>query len=141
MGITFKTNVSNHRPVKDVINKVVELQTQNTAIVLIEKDFNTNFPYYYNRKIFENVDPKKGIAHLDDQLQKINVFSPNQFNLLPNSAIQKFDQILFVDSGGSFSKAQNIIRDKVKNYFVSDEKHEFVGSLDVHVYKGKGLPW
>lgn len=66
--VTSKPNLDNQRPVKEVMNKIAELKTANTAVYFCPQHFIYNYAYYYNLSLFETPTEKDPYLKMTNSL-------------------------------------------------------------------------
>jgi ABC-type hemin transport system ATPase subunit len=66
---TFKPNLDNKRHVREAVQALKELKTDETSVIICSHDFVLNFAYYYDISLFKDVDQ---ITVYDRMISKLN---------------------------------------------------------------------
>jgi mannosyltransferase len=133
--VTSKPNLDNRRPVKEVMNKISELKTANTAVYFCPQHFIFNYAYYYNRSLFEQPTGKDPYLNMTNSLANDHIYGIHNFSEIDTTRLEK---IIYLDAGADFSSPGNGIYDFLNGNYTLKETHEFPEIFRVFVFEGKG---
>jgi uncharacterized membrane protein len=133
--VTSKPNLDNRRPVKEVMNKIAELKTANTAVYFCPQHFIFNYAYYHNRSLFEPPTGKDPYLNLTTSLANDHIYGIHNFSEIDTTRIKK---IIYLDAGADFSSPGNGIYDFLNSNYSLKETHEFPEIFRVFVFVEKG---
>jgi hypothetical protein len=133
--VTSKPNLDNRRPVKEVMNKISELKTANTAVYFCPQHFIFNYAYYHNRSLFETLTGKDPYLNMTTSLANDHIYGIHNFSEIDTTRLKK---IIYLDASADFSSPGNGIYDFLNNNYTLKETHEFPEIFRVFVFEGKG---
>ena len=131
---TVKPSISNKRNVRETINKLIELKTANTLVLVCPQHFVLNFAYYYDSKIFKNINVKNPYFNIENDLKIQNIFSIKNISEVN---FKEWDDIIYLDAGANFSFPNNNIIKKLNKSYILNGKHEFYQIFKIFDYKLK----
>jgi len=129
--VTFKPNLSNRRPVKEVIAKINELKTDHTTVVFCPSSFIFNYAYYEDRILFQKIDHSNPYLNMTRSLEGKNIFGINSSSELSEN---KSDRIIYLDAGADFSFPDNGILSYLEKNYIWEESHNFPEIFKIHCY-------
>ncbi len=133
--VTSKPNLDNRRPVKEVMNKISELKTANTAVYFCPQHFIFNYAYYHNRSLFETPTEKDPYLKMTTSLANDQIYGIHNFSEIDTTRLEK---IIYLDAGADFSSPGNGIYDFLNRNYTLKETHEFPEIFKVFVFEEKG---
>lgn len=128
---TFNAFVDNKREVRETIAKISELKGKNDMLIICPKHFVLNFTYYYDQKVFQDVDNEKVYDKMLSQLKKQNIYATNTVTNLSFSGI---DNIIYLDAAAQFSYPENHILDSLNKSYAIDSIYKFYEIFKVYSF-------
>lgn len=104
--VTVKPNKSNNRLERDAVQKVRELKTDQTLVVVAPYYFALNFSYYYDQRIFSNWNSEDIFKNMMADLKKENIVCVNSLRGVDYSSYEK---VIFLDVASNFAVPNNNI--------------------------------
>jgi mannosyltransferase len=115
MILTFTTNPDNKRHTSEAIAKVLELKTSNSVVYICPDYFDLNFAYYYDKKLFTNIDKDNLKGNLLKGLALNKIYPIIWWGQIDTSLIRKSDKVIYLDGAADFCYPGN----KLKTYLDS----------------------
>lgn len=132
--ITTKPNFSNKRDVKETIQKIKELKSPNTLLVVCPHHFILNFAYYYDINLFKDFNTENITQNIDQQLKSQSIYSINHIDEVD---YQKWNHIVFLDAAANFSYPDNNILTELNANYSLQSTYEFYEIFNVYEYSVK----
>jgi len=107
MGITLKLDQSNKRDVRQLIDKVKEIKTDNSIIYICPDHFDINFAYYYNQAYFKDIKQDEVKGNLLRNLEVERIFPINDYKNLQPALYPTADKVIYIDAAAEFSYPGN----------------------------------
>lgn len=132
--MTFNANVDNKRHVKETVNKIKEIQSTDTKIIICPDHFIYNFLYYYQPELFKNVDNQHPLASILKRLKEYNIFFLNNINEID---LENCERIIYLDAACQFSSADNNIFPTLEKDFEQKSTYQFYAIFNIFEFTKK----
>lgn len=133
--ITHVRNEPNNRDVKPMIEKIISLKTDGTAVILCPDYFNLNYAYYYDQSLFKNIGNESIEDGIVNRLENENVYGITHINQLNKEVISKCKKIIYLDAGADFMYPKNEINQVIATKFKHLDTFNFGDAFTLHVYE------
>lgn len=134
---TVKPNMTNKSNVKETVEKIKELKTNNTIVYFCPDWFELNFAYYYNIKYFKDYDDVNIKNKIYQYLHSENVFPINSYNQIDTNLIKFADKIIYLDASAEFGYPNNNIKKELNLNYPLKNQYKFYEEFSVFEYELK----
>lgn len=135
MGITLKLDLSNKRDVRQLIDKVKEIKTDNSIIYICPDHFDINFAYYYNQTYFKDIKQNEIKGNLTRNLENEKIFPVNNFKNLQPQLYGTADKVIYIDAAADFSYPGNEVYPSLYNALGEPIVHQIPEIFKVYEFK------
>lgn len=135
MGITLKLDISNKRDVRQLIDKVKEIKTDNSIIYICPDHFDINFAYYYNQAYFKDIKQDEIKGNLTRNLEADRIYPVNNFKNLQPALYPTADKIIYIDAAADFSYPGNEVYPHLHNALGDPIVHQIPEIFKVYEFK------
>jgi mannosyltransferase len=111
MVVTFTPHEDNKRKVKEVVQTINKLKTNESVIVICPEWLNLGFVYYYNQEYF------KDYKNLKKNLNKEGIFSINNINQIDTSLFAGASNVIYLEEWASLVDKENQILKHLRSRF------------------------
>lgn len=132
-AVTFRPDLDNKRHVKETIAKVAELKDDNTSVIICDHDFVLNFAYYYDQRLFTDVDEEKVYEKMKSKLAKQDIFAV--YGISPEMKLKP--KVVFLDAAADFSNPTNNILNTLKQNYNLKSTHHYETVFNVYEFELK----
>lgn len=130
---TFRPNLDNKRHVKETIQKVKALKDENTSVIICDHDFVLNFAYYYDPKLFADVDEATVYEKMKAKLAEEDIFAV--YGISPDMQLKP--KVIFLDAAADFSNPDNRILQTLDARYRLKARHHFETVFNVYEFELK----
>lgn len=116
---------TNKRDVKETIEKIKKLKTENSILYVSPQWFDLNFVYYYNQEWFQDIEQNTLNTKLHQHLNNDNIYFINEGNEIDLEELSKFTSILFLDAGSKSFNYNNQIIERIQQVGKLDNQYQF----------------
>ena len=131
---TTNPNGDNDRHVKETIAKIKELKNENTYVLVCPQSFVPNFVYYYDQKIFQDVDNQNEYKKLFDKLKNQNVYFINNINEV---SLNEANSVIYLDAAANFLFPNNNIFSTLNAKYNLNHTYKFYEIFIVYEFQNK----
>ncbi|MDR2009807.1 MAG: glycosyltransferase family 39 protein [Bacteroidales bacterium] len=131
---TSNPDITNKRNVEETVDKINELKTNNTLVIICPDHFVLNYSYYHDIDIFKIVDTEDIYRSASSALKKSDIYGIKNINEIDYS---KWDHIVYLDAAASFSHPDNNIVNTLDEKYNLDSYHEIYEIFKVYEYSSK----
>lgn len=132
-AVTFRPNLDNKRHVIETIDKVRALKDENTSVIICGRDFVLNFAYYYDPKLFRDVDQVGVYDKMIYEFSKRDIFAVYH---MPTDVILK-RKVIYLDAAADFSDPGNNILNTLNSAYTLKQVHHFETIFNVYEFELK----
>ena len=134
-AVTSRPDLSNKRPMREVVAKVKALKTEETSVIFCPGDFNFNFAYYYQRNLFTDISFDDPYKKLNDGLRSQKIWGVS--NVTDMAQLQT-KAVIYVDAGADFLFPDNGILPFLQENGRLIENHKFGEVFGVYLFQMEG---
>lgn len=130
MLISFKFNISNHRDIDRIAEKVKEIKANtNAEIYLCPPWTDLNFMYYYDNNLFSKP------YSFAQSLNKNGIFPIYNFEGLRNETLTKKKSLIYIDFNSTFVFPENTILNVLRKNYAKCDSFPFLSGFKVYHFK------
>jgi len=129
--VTFNPNMTNKRNVRETIAKTIELKNDSTKVIVSPITFIPNFVYYFDKKIFKDVDCVNVYNKIIKNLTLNNIYALNSMDTNLYSA----KKIIFVDAACSFGGIDNNIFNSLNGKYKLKNTYKYYEIFNVFEFE------
>jgi mannosyltransferase len=131
MAATFNPDADNKRRLHDAVNKVRELKTENSAVVICPSWLDKGFSYYYNPAFFKDYRNCRALLRSDC------VFPVNSAAELDSTLLDSMSRIIYFEEWSTLVDRDDLIRKLLMKNRRQSGKYNFYESFTVEVFSRK----
>ncbi len=131
--VTLNINGDNKRHVEATVNKIIELKTDNSLVLISPPDFALNFSYYYDIGIFMDYENTSNFTKIKSALSNDEIFAVYSLKGIDYSIK---DKVIFLDAKVD-QNVKNGIMEKLNKTHNLIDIHKYYEIFDIYEYKIK----
>ena len=135
--ITANPNLTNKRSIKELVNKVKSLKSENSMVYFCPDWFELNFAYYYNVKYFEDYNTTNLKENIHDYLKAEHIYPVKSSKQLDSSLTVDTETIIYVDASADYHYPDNQIKTKLNANFQMQDSINYNSLYNVYRYTKK----
>ncbi|MFI5171615.1 MAG: hypothetical protein ACHQFW_04450, partial [Chitinophagales bacterium] len=135
-GFTFNPRSDNERDILPALNKITELKTDKTVLIISPEYFMLNYTYYENRELFKDAGAHASFERMRIELNATNVFPTDHAEQNSDSIFfTEFPKIIYLDVSADFSAPGNNILPTIEKRYSLKGKYTFRKEITVYEFE------
>ena len=119
---TTSLNITNKRNVRETVQYVESLKQDSTMVIISPKHFVLNFAYYYDKRVFKNINTKEIYKNIQADFTKNHIYTTNAISELD---YKDYNHIVFLNAGADFSFPDNNIEKELSQQYSDTSTQKF----------------
>jgi hypothetical protein len=126
MAGTFNPDVDNKRRIREVVQIINRLKTNESVVLICPAWLELGFTYYYNQVYFQDY------KNLRENLKKEKIFPVNSVNEVDTSVYRKASNIIYFEEWATLVDKENLIYNGLKGRFKSVEEYKIYENFMIY---------
>jgi mannosyltransferase len=131
---SFNPKKNNKRNVRETVEWVKKIKSDQTVIYICADWFDLNFIYYYNQEVFKNYDKNDSKKHINKYLKSQKIYPINSYSQIQTTHYESADKVIFLDAAAYSTFPENKIKEHLNLIFDLKSHHYFYEIFNVYEY-------
>ncbi len=128
MFLTLRLNPDNHRKLKEACEKMKQLKTGSTPVIISPDYADAGFAYHYDLSIF------KDYTNFHERLQKENIYFYNTAEAAEKLISQTKEKLIFIQAGNEFVDPDNNLLKSIYSHYSHHEEYHVYQIYNIHCF-------